>query len=106
MYEKYFNIKFLERDESWAPHTIHSTCYLMLYKWEESENNASLKFIVPVIWEKPQNERNYYFCMNDAKKWGIFNKKPITHNSLFGDRTTNGKTCIDSSKCWHFLFKH
>ena len=48
---------FPERDESWAPHIICSACNLLLYKCEESENNASLKFIVPAIFEKPQNER-------------------------------------------------
>ena len=66
-YAKYFNIKFPQRDESWAPHIIYSACNLMLYKCEESENNASSKFIIPVIWEKLQNERDGFFYMNNAK---------------------------------------
>ena len=44
--------------------------------------NASLKFIIPAIWEKLQNERDCYFCMKDAKKWGIVNKKSITYNTV------------------------
>ena len=54
----------------------------MLCIWEESENKVSFKFIVPAIWKKPQNERDCYFCINDAKKWGIFNKKSITYNTV------------------------
>ena len=68
MYAKYFNMKFSERDENWAPHIICSACNLMLYKCEESENNASLKFIVPGTWKKLQNKRDCHFNMNDAKK--------------------------------------
>ena len=71
MYAKYFNIKFPERGDSWASHIIYFPCNLMLYKCEECENNASLKFIVPAIWEKPQNKRDCYFCMNDVKRWGF-----------------------------------
>ena len=52
------------------------------YKCKESENNASLKFIVPAIWEKPQNERDCTFCMDNAKKWGIFDKKSIIYNTV------------------------
>ena len=52
MYAKYFNIIFPDRDESWGPHIICSACNLMLYKCEESENSANLKFIVQAIWEK------------------------------------------------------
>ena len=54
----------------------------MLFKCVESKNNVSLEFTVPAIWEKPQNERDCYFCMNDAKKWGIFNNKWITYNTV------------------------
>ena len=75
MYEKYFNIKLPERDERCAPRIICSDCNLILYKCEESDNNESLKFIVPTIWEKPQNEWDSYFCLNDAKKMGIFKQK-------------------------------
>ena len=82
MYAKYFNIKFPERDESWDPLKICPACNLMLYNREESENNASLKFIVPAIWENPQNERNCYFFMNDVKKWRICNKISITNNAV------------------------
>ena len=53
---------------------IYRACNLMLYKCEESENNASLKFIVPAIWEKPQNGTDYYFSINGVKKLGIFYK--------------------------------
>ena len=71
MYAKYFNIKFPEWAESWALHIICSACNLMLYKCEKGGNNASLKFIVPVIWEKLQNESDCYLCMDDEKNRGF-----------------------------------
>ena len=83
MYAKYFNIKFPERDESWALHIICSACNLMLYKREECESSASMKFILPEIWKKPQNERDCYFCISNPKKWGIFNKKTIIYTEFY-----------------------
>ena len=53
---------------------------VMQYKYENSGNYGILKFTVPAIWTKPQNKRNCYFCINNAKKWRIFNKKPVTYN--------------------------
>ena len=67
----------------------------MLYKCEESENNASLEFIVPAIWEKPQNERDCYFCMNDAKNWRIFDRKSITFNTVSSVIEPQMKTSVD-----------
>lgn len=83
IYKECFDREVKNLKEKWVPHKICDTCRKMLNIWDKNkQEDKHLKFSVLMLWTKPYQKEDCYFCMTEIKGFSGKSKHKIVYANV------------------------